>query len=607
MNLALGDIFVFLVAACAVVPLASRFRLGAVLGYLLAGMLVGPWGLGFITEPESIMHFAEFGVVMMLFVIGLELEPAALWRMRRAIVGMGGLQVALSSVALSLGAMACGLSWQTALAVGMALSLSSTALVLQMLDERNLMHTPVGETSFSILLFQDIAVIPILVLMPLLATQAMPTDAAHASMVAHLPGWAQALCVAGVIGLVVLGGRYLSHHLFRAVAKTNLREIFTALSLALVVGTTLLMQMVGVSPALGAFVAGVVLANSEYRRTLETDIEPFKGLLLGLFFISVGMGIDFGLLAAQPLAIVAVVAALMAIKAAILWLVGRMSGLSPLHNAGFALALSQGGEFAFVLFQFAGGLAILSEEQRAFLTLVVALSIAATPLLMLWYNRVVVPRFMSALPVREFDTVEAQHPVILAGFGRFGQVVGRFLMAKGVPVTVLEKDPDQIDLLRKFGFKGYFGDATRLDLLRGAGAAKAQLLVVAVDAVADSLAIVQLAREEFPHLPIFARARNRQHAYELHQLGVAFFKRELFDSSLDMARAVMLHLGRPQAEVARKAEQFLQHDEATLRDSFEFFGDEPALIDFARTRRAELERILQNDAAQDEETPAAAQ
>jgi glutathione-regulated potassium-efflux system ancillary protein KefC len=595
MQTTLFEIFVFLAAACVVVPLASRFKLGAVIGYLLAGIIIGPFALGFITDTEKVMHFAEFGVVMMLFVIGLELEPAVLWRLRKSIVGLGGLQMTLTIAAFTMIGIMLGYSWQMSVAVSMALALSSTALVLQMLKEKNLMNTSVGESSFSVLLFQDIAVIPILVLMPLLAVAGVEGGASHASLISGYPGYVQALIVASVIALVILGGHYVSSHLFRAIAKTNLREIFTALSLALVVGITLLMQMVGVSPALGAFVAGVVLANSEYRRTLETDIEPFKGLLLGLFFISVGMGIDFGLLMHSPLMILAAVALLMSVKASILWVLGRFFGLLPMHNIGYALALSQGGEFAFVLFQFAGLLAILPLEYNQFLTLVVALSIAATPLVMLWYNAVIVPRFMSTIPERPFDTIHEQHSIIIAGFGRFGQVIVRFLIAQGIKVTVLEKDPDQIELLRKFGFKGHFGDATRLDLLRSAGAEKAKLLIVAVDDVGASLDIVRLAKEEFPSLTLFARARNRQHAYDLHKLGAHYFKRELFDSSLDMAKEIMVWLGGRESDIAFKAEQFRRHDEATLKESFQFFEDQSALVNFAKTRRTELENILLSD------------
>jgi monovalent cation:proton antiporter-2 (CPA2) family protein len=598
----LFTVFVFLAAACLVVPLASRFKLGSVLGYLAAGIVIGPFGLGLIGDAEKIMHFAEFGVVMMLFLIGLELEPALLWRLRKSILGLGGLQVVLTSSAFTLIGLALGYSWQMSLAVGMALSLSSTALVLQMLQETHLMNTPMGETSFSVLLFQDIAVIPILVIMPLLAIHGVQDQQIHASMIATLPGWAQTLIIACVIAAVIAVGRYLSYYLFRAVARTHLREMFTALSLAVVVGITLLMQLVGVSPALGTFVAGVVLANSEYRHTLGTNIEPFKGLLLGLFFISVGMGMDFHLFAESPLRLVLAVTALMTIKTLILFTLGRFFGLNALHNSGFALALAQGGEFAFVLFQFAGALNILPQTQEKFLTLVVATSIAATPLLIVLYNRLIVPKFLSVLPERPFDRIEEAYPIILAGFGRFGQVVGRFLNAQGVKTTVLEKDPDQLELLRKFGFKGYFGDASRLDLLQSAGADKAKLLIVAVDNPETSLEIVRLAKAEFPRLKIFARARNRRHAYELSKAGVNYYKREVFDSSLEMAQQILVSLGKNDSDAHSKAIKFKQHDEATLKASFDFFDDEPELVSFMRTQRAELERILQNDISRDSDS-----
>jgi monovalent cation:proton antiporter-2 (CPA2) family protein len=594
-SLSLLNVFIFLAAACIVVPLTSRFKLSPVLGYLATGIIIGPWCFGFINQPDKVMHFAEFGVIMMLFVIGLELEPAILWRLKTAIIGLGGLQVTLTTAAFTLLGVWFGFDWRISLASGMALSLSSTALVLQMLHERNLMNTIIGELSFSVLLFQDIAVIPILLIMPLLAIQGGGHGIAETGIISTLPAYLQTLIVAGVIAVMILSGRYLSPHLFRIIAVTQVSEIFTAFALALIIGITLLMQLVGVSPALGAFIAGVVLANSEYRRSLETDIAPFKGLLLGLFFISIGMGIDFGLLAHQPIQILLAVLGVMTIKATILWVLGKQFGLTPLHNIGYALALSQGGEFAFVLFQFAGGLTILQPEQVKFGMLIVALSIALTPLVMMAYRRFILKRFLSVLPEVTYDAITQQHPIILAGFGRFGQVVGRFLTGQGVKVTILEKDPDQIALLRKFDFKGYYGDATRLDVLRSAGIEKAKLLIIAVDDMQSSTDIARMVKEEYPHVTIYARARNRQHAHELYKLGVEYFKRELFDSSLEMAKMIMIWLGKPAAEVDHKAEQFRHHDKKSLRDSFAFYEDEKALIDFAKIRSAELERILQQD------------
>jgi monovalent cation:proton antiporter-2 (CPA2) family protein len=592
--------FIFLAAACLVVPLANRFKLGSVLGYLAAGIIIGPFGTRLIGNSDAIMHFAEFGVVMMLFLIGLELEPAKLWKLRKSIIGLGGMQVMLTSAAFTVSGIMLGFDWQMSLACGMALSLSSTALVLQMLEEKELLHTDAGEASFSVLLFQDIAVIPILIIMPLLASPALhaPKDI---SLLSHLPGWAHALVIAAIIAAIVIAGRYGSRYLFRYIARTNLREVFTAVSLALVVGIALLMQTIQLSPALGAFIAGVVLANSEYKHTLESDIAPFKGLLLGLFFISVGMGMDFALMAQHPAALISAVVALIIVKMMILIASGRLFRLEAAQNMVFAFALAQGGEFAFVLFQYAGGLQVLSTEHTAFLTLVVALSMAATPFLMIVADRLVIPRFMSLLPERPADRIDANdHPVIIAGYGRFGQVIGRFLSAQGIKLTILEKDPDQIELLRRFGSKAYFGDATRLELLKSAGAATATILIVAIDDADKALEIVRNAKSQFPGLTIFARARNRRHAYELQKAGADLFRRETFDASLWMAQEAMKLLGKRAFDVRHKAMKFMKHDEETLKTSFSFFEHEPELINFAKQARLELERILNEDIHTDE-------
>ena len=587
--------FVLLLAACIVVPLVSRFRLGSVLGYLAAGILIGPYGIGLIGNSEQIMHFAEFGVIMMLFVIGLELEPEMLWKLRRLIVGLGGLQVVATSAAFTGIGVALGFDWKLSLACGMALALSSTALVLQMLQEKSLMQTQAGESSFAVLLFQDVAVIPILIILPLLAVEGSTMPVNHEDMLAGVPGWQHALIVGGVIAGIVFMGRYVVHHLFRFIAKTNLREVFTATSLALVVGITLLMQAVGVSPALGTFIAGLVLANSEYKHTIETDIEPFKGLLLGLFFISVGMGMNFGLFHEHAVALVAAVVILIITKMAVLFVLGRVFKLRGAQGLLFTFALAQGGEFAFVLFQFAGGLHVITTEQSGFLTLVVALSMAATPFLMLINDRFIQPRFMSLLTFEYDEIPDMGNQVILAGYGRFGQIIGRFLKGQGVGVTVLEKDPDQIELLRKFGSQGYFGDASRLDLLQSAGAGKAKLLIVAIDDADKCLEIVRLAKKEFPNLTVMSRARNRRHAYELNKAGVDYFYRETFDSSLTMAQEAMVRLGARPIDMRYKARRFKKHDERTLMESFKFFEEQPVLIDFARQASQEMERILQED------------
>lgn len=590
----LFSIFIFLLTACVTVPLASRFRLGSVLGYIFAGTMIGPYGLALIENPAQIMHFAEFGVIMMLFLIGLELEPANLWKLRKSIIGLGGLQVVITSSAFYFIGIALGYSWQLSLAVGMALSLSSTALVLQILQEKNLMNTHLGATSFAVLLFQDLAVIPILIIIPLIAGDSINvTD--HESLISGYSGWLKLIIVASVILFFVLAGRYLSSPLFRFIAKTNLREIFTATSLMLVVGITLIMQLVGVSPALGAFVAGVILASSQYKHTLETDIEPFKGLLLGLFFISVGMGINFAIITQDYSKIILIVAAIVMVKMIILFALGKFFELQPSQNFGFAFALAQGGEFAFVLFKFYGNLGILDETTIEILTVAVTISLIITPLLMLYYTKYVIPCFMSMLPKSNYDKVDEQNFVIIAGFGRFGQIIGRFLEAQGIKTTVLEKDADQVEVLRKFDHKGYFGDAARLDILRSAGANKAKALVIAIDDADACLQIVNIAKQHFPSLKIFARARNRRHAYELHKLEVHYFKRELFESSLLMAQDLMEFLGYDKNEMKLKAEKFREHDEKTLRKSFEFFDNESQMISFSRQADGELERVLQED------------
>ncbi|CAM2812425.1 monovalent cation:proton antiporter-2 (CPA2) family protein [Legionella worsleiensis] len=590
------NIFIFLAAASVMVPIANRFKLGSVIGYLMVGILIGPFGLKLIGNSEQIMSFGEFGVIMMLFLIGLELEPIMLWKLRKLIVGLGGLQVLITTAAITGIGIFMQYSWQASLAVGMSLALSSTALVLQMLQEKNLLKTTEGEASFAVLLFQDIAVIPILIIMPLLAQNggAAPINLHENAFIAHLPKWQHALLVSGIIGAVILTGHYLSRHLFLIIARTNIREVFTTFSLALVVGITVLMETIGVSPALGAFIAGVVLANSQYKHTVEADIQPFKGLLLGLFFISVGMGINFTLFSDEMLLISSAVLGLVALKLSILLLLGRLFKLTKIQTIGFAIALAQGGEFAFVLFQYAGSLKVISADNRAICTLTVALSMLTTPILMLLYHRYIVPKFMSVLPEREYDTINEKNDIILAGYGRFGQIIGRFLNGENIKITVLEKNAEQIELLRKFGYKGYFGDANRLDLLKSAGAEHAKLLIVTVGNADANLKIVHMAKQHFPNLKIYARARNRRHAYELHKAGVEYFKRELFDSSLTMTKEVLKFVGYKQEDIEKKANAFQKHDEAALLKSFEFFEEEADLINFSRQASGELEQILQN-------------
>jgi monovalent cation:proton antiporter-2 (CPA2) family protein len=595
--------FVYLAAAVVSVPIAKRLGLGSVLGYLLAGVAIGPFVLGLIgDEGQDVMHFAEFGVVMMLFLIGLELQPALLWRMRGPILGLGGLQVALTTAALATVGIAVGLGWRPAVAVGMILALSSTAIVLQTLAEKGLMGTDGGRSAFSVLLFQDIAVIPMLALLPLLAT----TGGGHAASagdhgstwVEGLPAWGQTLAVLAAVAVIVVGGRYLTRPAFRFIARTRLREIFTAAALMLVIGIALLMTKVGLSPALGTFLAGVVLATSEYRHELETDIDPFKGLLLGVFFIAVGASIDFRLIAASPGLIAGLVAALIGIKLVLLLLLGRAFRLGLDQNLLFAFALAQGGEFAFVLFSFAGQHHVLGPDLTAPLVAVVAVTMALTPVLLLVNEKLLQPRVGTReRDEREADEMDEAAPVIIAGYGRVGNIVGRMLTANGVEATVLDHDSDQVDLLRRFGQRVFYGDATRHDLLESAGAANAKVLIVAVDDHETVLKLVETARKHWPHLEIMARAVGRTEAYDLLDAGVDHVYRETFDSSLRIGVDALRALGHPAYDAHRRGRAFRRHDERMLRELAAHRGDRATYIREANRRREEMERVLADDVA----------
>ncbi|ANM30712.1 potassium transporter [Acidobacteria bacterium Mor1] len=595
--------FVFLTAAVITVPVAKRLGLGSVLGYLIAGIAIGPFALDFVGEKgQDIMHFAEFGVVMMLFLVGLELEPALLWRMRTPILGLGGLQVGLTAAAITLAGLALGQHWQASLAIGLTLALSSTAIVLQTLNEKGLLPTRAGQSSFSVLLFQDIAVIPILAVLPLLATKVMHHDGHHGdghaatTWVEGMPAWAQTLAVLCAVAAVILAGRFLIVPAFRAIARTGLRELFTAGALLLVIGIALLMTRVGLSPALGTFLAGVVLANSEYRHELESDIEPFKGLLLGLFFIAVGASIDFDLVASRPAQIAGLVAGLIAIKLVILLALGKLFRLSLDQNLLFGLSMAQGGEFAFVLFSFASQNGVLGQELVGPLVAVVAVSMALAPMLMLLNEKLIQPRFgtKEAGP-RDADEIHEENPVILAGFGRFGHSVGRLLLANGVGTTILDVDSDQVDLLRKLGLKVFYGDASRVDLLQAAGAGKARLLIVAVDAPEKGREIIHTARKHFPQLRILARARGRYEAYDLIEDGVEFVYRETLDSSLRLGVDALCHLGFRRHQALRAARKFRRHDEAAVQELVHMRSDRKAYMIRARQIIGDVERIIREE------------
>lgn len=561
----LAHVFIYLLSAVIAVPLFKRLGLGSVLGYLVAGIAIGPWGFELVGGVDDTLHFAEFGVVLLLFLIGLELNPARLWALRKPILGLGGAQVLATTLVLGLAGLALGLQWQIALVAGMGLALSSTAIALQVLSEKNLLHTAAGSAGFSVLLFQDIAVIPMLAVLPLLAA-AGPQHSAGS-------GWLEALKMLAVVGAIVIGGRHLLRPVFRVMAGVRLREIFTAFSLLLIIGIAMLMDAVGLSMALGSFLAGVLLADSEYRHALETDIEPFKGLLLGLFFIAVGMSVDFGVLLAQPVLVLALVAGLLGIKLALLWLLARAYGVPPSQRALFAFVLSQGGEFAFVLFTTAAGMGALEQAQSDLLIGVVALSMMTTPLFMILEQRLIAPRFASR-GARPMDRIEGQAPVIVAGFGRFGQIVARLLHANGITTTILDHDPEHIEMIRKFGFKVFYGDAARLDLLHAAGAEQARLLVVAVDDREAALRIVDLAREHFPGLGIVTRAWDVVHAFRMMERGVLDTERDTFEAALKLGETTLRRLGRGAWRAKQAANQFRAHDERLLAELYQHYQDD---------------------------------
>jgi glutathione-regulated potassium-efflux system ancillary protein KefC len=577
---------IYLAAAVVAVPIAKRLGLGAVLGYLLAGIAIGPWGLKLISEVETILHFSEFGVVLLLFLIGLELDSKRLWSLRRPIFGWGGAQVACVTAVLAAAGMLLGADWKTALIAALGLSLSSTAVALATLGERNLMATPAGSAGFAILLFQDLAAIPMIALIPLLGVAATQGSG---------QGWLGALKVIGVIAALIASGRYLLRPALRAIAKTGMREIFTAFALLLVIAIGVLMQSVGMSMALGTFLAGVLLAESEYRHALETDLEPFKGLLLGLFFIAVGMSVDFGVLLARPLLVTALVILYLAIKTGVLYGLSRYFAIARGQQVLFSLLLSQGGEFAFVVFGAAATAGVFTPAISSLLVLVVALSMVATPLLLLAYDKWIAPRYRNA-NLRPDDEIETQDDhVIIAGFGRFGQIVGRLLHANRIPLTVLDHDPDQIDLLRKFGFKVFYGDATRIDLMHQAGAAKARALVVAIDGVEDSLELVDAVRRDFPNLTILARARNVTHVYDLMDRGVTIIERETFEAALQMGRSALEQIGFSAERAEQASIKFRAHNIKTLHGLYPYYKDQQQLVSMARQAREELEQMFARD------------
>lgn len=596
---------VYLAASVIMVPLAKRLGLGSVLGYLLAGVLIGPAVLKFIgTEGESLMHSAEFGVVMMLFLIGLELEPALLWKLRKAILGLGGLQVLITSLIISGIAFLLDLPWQSSLAIGLALALSSTALVLQTLAEKGINRTTAGRSAFAVLLFQDIAVIPMLAFFPLLAIAGLaPTDAAAShdagGWINSQSGWLRALIVSGAIAFIIIGGRYIIPPIFRLVAATRLREMFTATALLLVVGIAVLMSSVGLSPALGTFLSGVVLANSEYKHELESDIEPFKGLLLGLFFIAVGASINFTLIIDQPLLIAGLVLALMFVKATVLLVLGKIFKLRIDQNIIFSSSLSQVGEFAFVLLSFSLAEGIVEKSYVDVLMAVVAISMALTPIAFFINEKLVLPFIDKRLskPAKEktADEVDEKNPVIIAGFGHFGNTIGRFLRAHGVKTTVLDIDSNRVEFLRKMGFKVYYGDASRYDILLAAGAAEAKMIIIAVDDPEKRLQMIETIKKHFPDLQMLVRSSTREDTYDQMNAGILHIYRETIDTSLRMGVDAMKILGHRAYTAQRAARTFLRYDEQKLKDLSKVRDNEKEYINQAKEYIEELEQIIQSD------------
>ncbi|MFV0681497.1 glutathione-regulated potassium-efflux system protein KefC [Ottowia sp.] len=580
----LSGSLIFLGAAVIAVPVSKALGLGSIIGYLAGGILIGPWGMGLVSDVDTILHFAEFGVVLMLFLVGLELEPDRLWKLRGPIFGWGSAQMASCTAAIMVVALLLGVPWRTALVVALGLALSSTAVALQVMGERNLLRTTSGQAAFGMLLFQDVAAIPILALLPLLGpgVAGAPIAASDQAL--------EAAKIIGVIGGIIVGGRLLIRPALRWIARSDTPEIFTAASLLLVVAIAALMHAVGLSMALGAFLAGVLLSQSEYRRELETDIEPFKGLLLGLFFIAVGMSIDFGVLLARPWQILGIVLGFLLLKMVALLALAGVMRLPSAERATFAVLMAQGGEFAFVVFQTAAGNRVFSTEVSSMLIGAVALSMLLSPLLLVAVDRWVMPRYQRGGQRTAEEISEPQDaPVLIAGFGRFGQIVARVLAAQSVRTTILDHDVEMMEAARTIGSQVFYGNATRLDLLRVAGAAEAQVLVVAVDDVEQSLAIVDLAHEHFPQLKIVARARDVLHWGQLVDRGVECVDREMFESSLMSSRRVLQLLGYPAHEARQAALTFRRHNIALVERIRPLRQDREKLVATIKASRAQLE------------------
>jgi monovalent cation:proton antiporter-2 (CPA2) family protein len=581
----LEQVAIFLLTAVLIVPIFQRLKLGAVLGYLAAGMIIGPWGLGIIGDVESTLQFSEFGVVLLLFLIGLELEPRRLWTLRNSVFGLGGAQVAATGLVIGLLALYIGFAWQAAVIIGFGCAMSSTALVMTSLAERGQLLTRYGRDSFAILLFQDLAVIPLLALLPLLsATPGQGTSQ-----------WMGAVKGVVVIAVFIAGSRLLIRPALKFIARNRSREVFTAAALLLVIGTALIMEKIGLSMSLGAFLAGVLLADSEFRHELEADIEPFKGLLLGLFFMAVGMSANLTLAWKSPLTLFGLAAAMMLIKFAVMYGISRATG-SPNNTAQrLAVALAQGGEFAFVLFAAATGLGVFDLETSQLLIMAVTVSLLLAPLVIVAHDRLIT-RWLDRTSTPEYDVIDGPgNPVIIAGFGRVGQIVSRVLRMCGIPFTALEVNYQQVDFVRRFGSKIYFGDATRLDLLLSAKTGQAKLFVLAIDDVEASLKTAALVRKHFPDLQILARARNRSHYFQLRDLGIEMIYRETFLASIAVAHQALLKLGFTAVAAERAVDLFRQHDEELIEIQHAVHHDEAQLIQNVQQATEQLKSLFEAD------------
>ncbi|TGK11166.1 monovalent cation:proton antiporter-2 (CPA2) family protein [Leptospira stimsonii] len=579
-------LIVFLSAAVISVPLFKKLGLGSVVGYLIGGTIIGPWGIGLITDVERILHLSEFGVILLLFLIGLELKPQRLWVLRRPVFGLGGLQVILTSLIFFGILSLLGLSNSQAIVISISVSLSSTAFALQVLGEKNELNTAHGRSSFAILLFQDLAVIPVMAILPFLGESTGNAGAQNSVM--------QILTAIGMILVVILSGRFLARPLFRLVASSGNHEIFTALSLLIVVGVSLLMDQVGLSMALGSFLGGVILADSEYRHELESNLEPFKGLLLGLFFLAVGMSINLGEVLKDPILVILFALGLMSVKALVLYFLGRLTKQNKETSLNLAVTISQGGEFAFVILGVGVTLSILPRERADLVIAVVTLSMGLTPILGLMKDKIA-DVFFKKTEEQEADNIEEQNRVIIAGFGRFGQIIARMLFVHRIGFTALEHNPEQVNVARRFGYKIYYGDASKLSLLRSAGAEQADLFILAVQDIDVSVKVAEMVKKHFPNLTIIARARNREHVFKLLELGVKIIRRDTFASALELAGETLSHLGFMDSEVEQKIKKFRAHDELTLKGQFQVRHNEKEFIQFSKNSIRQLEAAFEAD------------